>query len=172
MSDVLQTIKTRRSIRKFKADQITKEQLEAIVTAGLYAPSAKNTQNWQLTVVQGEEKLELLRAAIAEEIGVPNYPRFYNAPTLIFVSTPKDYDFGPYDSSLVLENIFLEANALGVGSVWINQLLNIGDKPSVRKVLSQLKLPENHKVWGIAALGYADGEVNTDRVNKGVVVYA
>lgn len=172
MSEVLQNIRTRRSVRKYRNEQISREQLDDILTAGLYAPSAGNTQNWQLTVVQGEEKLELLRAAIAGALGRPDYSRFYNAPTLIMVSTPGDYDLGSFDSAVVLENIFLEANSLGIGSVWINQLLNIADQPQVRKVLTRLKVPENHRIWGCAALGFTDGAVEKDRVNRGAVVYA
>lgn len=171
MKEVLQNIKTRRSVRKYKDDPIPQEHLEDILTAGLYAPSARNTQNWQLTVVRGEKNLEALRSVVAEAIDQPNYPRFYNAPVLIMVSTPKDYPFGPFDSAAVIQNLFLEAHELGIGSVWVNQLLNICDEPKVREVLSRLRVPEDHKVWGCAALGYAQGEVPTDRENKGVVVY-
>ena len=51
MSQILETIKTRRSARAYKDEQVAKQDLEAILTAGLYAPSANNTQNWQFTVV-------------------------------------------------------------------------------------------------------------------------
>jgi nitroreductase len=172
LSEVLNVIKTRRSVRKFKDQPIVKEQLDDILTAGLYAPSARNTQNWQLTVVQGEEKLEKLRAAMAAALGQPDYPRFYNAPTLVLVSTPADYAFGSFDSAVVLENMFLEAKALGISSVWVNQLMTTCDDPDVREVLTQFKVPVDHKMWGSAALGFADGEVAADRENKGVVVYA
>lgn len=57
-----------------------------------------------------------------------------------------------------LENIFLAAHALGIGSVWINQLNGICDEPAVRAVLTKLKIPENHIVWGMAALGYAEAK--------------
>jgi len=172
MNDVLNNIKTRRSVRSFTDEQIGREDLDAILTAGLYAPSAKNTQNWQLTVVQGAEKLEALRAAIAAALDNPGYGRFYNAPTLVIVSTPADYEFGAVDSAAVLENMFLAAHSLGIGSVWINQLLKISDRIEVRKLLSDLKVPADHRVWCCAALGYAAGEVKKDRENRGKVVFA
>lgn len=172
MSKVFDNIITRRSVRNFKEEQLTKEQLESIITAGLYAPSARNSQNWQFTVVQGVEKLELLRSAIAKVIGKDDYPRFYNAPTLIIISTPRDYELGVFDSSVVLENIFLEAHDLGIGSVWINQLVGNSDHTEVRKVLTQLKVPENHIAWGSAALGFAATQEKQSRENKGIVVYA
>lgn len=172
MSEVLQNIKTRRSVRKFKAEQISKEKLEDILTAGLYAPSAKNSQNWQLTVVQDKDQQERLREAIAVVLERPDYPRFYDAPTLIIVSTPKDYVHGAFDSSVVLQNIFLEAHDLGVGSVWINQLIGISDHPKIREVLTSLKVPTDHTAWGTAALGYPDVEVPSDRENKGTIIFA
>ncbi|MDF2872318.1 MAG: putative dehydrogenase/NAD(P)H nitroreductase [Anaerocolumna sp.] len=172
MSEVLKNIKARRSVRKFSEEQIPQEKLEDILTAGLYAPSGRNSQNWQLTVVQGEEKLELLRAAVGKALGQPDYKRFYDAPTLILVSTPKDYTLGAFDSSLVLENIFLEATDLGIGSVWIHQLAGLSDNPDLREALTQLKVPEDHVTWGSAALGFPAVEVPGDRVNKGVVVYS
>jgi nitroreductase len=172
MSEVLNNIKTRRSVRNFKEEQLTGEQLDHIITAGLYAPSSCNNQYWQFTVVQGVEKLELLQSAISKAIGVTNYHRFYNAPTLIIVSTPREYELGAFDSSVALENIFLEAHELGIGSVWINQLIGNSDHPEVRKVLQLLKVPDNHVAWGSAALGFASVVVTNDRENKGVVVYA
>ena len=172
MNEVLQNIKTRRSVRKFKDEQIAREQLDEILTAGLYAPSARNTQNWQLTVIQGREKLEELQAAVGEALEQPTYSGFYNAPTMVLVSTPEDYAFGAFDSSVVLENMFLAANSFGIRSVWVNQLMNACDDIKVREVLTRFKVPEDHKVWGSAALGFAAVEVPDDRENKGVVEFA
>lgn len=172
MNEVLTNIATRRSVRSFKDDSIGADALDRILTAGLYAPSAKNTQNWQLTVVQGRDKLEALRSAIAAALGNPGYAGFYNAPVLVIVSTPADYEHGAFDSAVVQENMFLAANSLGIGSVWVNQLLRIADQSEVRAVLSGLKVPADHKVWCCAALGYAAGEVKRDRENRGKVVYA
>ena len=54
--------------------------------------------------------------------------------------------------------------ALGIGSVWINQLNGICDEPAVRALLTKLKIPENHVVWGMAALGYANNQITkTDK---------
>jgi len=172
MNPVIESIKTRRSVRNFKDEQLKGSDLDAILNAGLYAPSARNTQNWQLTVVQSAEKLSLLRNAISEALANPGYSRFYNAPTLVVVSTPADYEFGAQDAAVVLENMFLAAHSLGIGSVWVNQLLSISGHAAVRPVLSGLKVPADHRVWACAALGYAAGETKTDRENKGKVVFA
>lgn len=61
MDDVLETIKSRRSIRRFKGDALTREQVERILQAGIYAPSAKNRQPWEFVVLSGKEKEEAVR---------------------------------------------------------------------------------------------------------------
>lgn len=171
MNQTLDIIKTRRSVRSFKESQIPKAELEEIITCGLYAPSARNTQNWQFTVVQDENSLEELRKAIGEAVGNPDYPRFYNAPTLIIVSAPKDYKHAMADCACALENMFLAANSLGLGSVWINQLLDTGGNAKIRELLTKFKIPAEHNVCGCAAIGYPAESFGEKRENKGKVVY-
>ena len=63
-----------------------------------------------------------------------------------------------WDNACALENIFLAAHSMGLGTVWINQLSDTCDVPEVRAVLTEFGVPENHKVFGIAAIGYAAAE--------------
>ncbi len=172
MSQILENIKTRRSVRSYQDKALPKSDLEQILTAGLYAPSANNTQNWQFTVVEGTDKLTQLQKAVGAALGNANYHRFYNAPVLVIVSAPKDYPHAMADCSCALENMFLMAHDLGIGSVWINQLTDTYDDKGVRAVLSRFGVPENHQVCGCAALGYAASEEKKDRKNMGVIVYA
>ena len=166
MNEVLQNIITRRSVRKFTDISITDDILDEILTAGLYAPSAMNTQPWLLTVVRDMEKLEMLRKAIAKALDRPDYHRFYNAPVLVIVTVPVDYRHGIADTACVLENMFLAAHAESIGSVWINQLKDCCNDQEVRKILTSFGIPEDHVCYGCGAFGYADGDVPTDRVNK------
>lgn len=172
MSQTFEAIKTRRSTRAYQDKPLPKNDLEQILTAGLYAPSANNTQNWQFTVVEDVAKLTELQKAVGAALGNPSYHRFYNAPVLVVVSAPKDYSHAMADCSCALENIFLAAHDLGIGSVWINQLTDTYDSPEVRAVLDRFGVPESHQVCGCAALGYAVSEPAKDRENKGVIVYA
>lgn len=172
MDGVFETIKKRRSVRDYLDKPVLPGDLDKILEAGLSAPSARNTQNWQFTVVQGKEKLETLRAAVAKAIGNPSYGRFYNAPVLIMVSAPRDYPHAMADCACALENIFLQACAAGLGSVWINQLSGICDQEEVRTLLRSWRVPDSHLVFGCAALGYASGPVPSGRENKGTVVFA
>lgn len=173
MNETLKVLQTRRSVRAYQAEQISQETLDEILKAGLYAPSARNTQNRQFTVVQGEEKLEALRGVMAQALKREDYGRFYGAPTLIIVSAPRDYEHAAPDCAVALENMFLAAKALGLGSVWINQLCGpTADVPAVRELLAKFSVPGSHLVYGCAAIGKPDGEVPEDRENKGAVVFA
>lgn len=60
MNEVLKTLKGRRSIRAYLPDQIPNEDLQAILEAGIYAPTAHNDQPWHFTVIQNKEKLQYI----------------------------------------------------------------------------------------------------------------
>ena len=169
MNEILKNIKTRRSVRKFSSRMIDADALNEIITAGLYAPSAMNTQLWQITVVKNEEKIVALQKAIANALDRPDYHRFYGAPVFVIVTVPEDYRHGAVDTACVLQNMFLAAHSLGVGSVWINQIRDCYDNAQVRAILTEAGIPENHICFGCAAIGYADCELHADRENKGVV---
>lgn len=171
MNQVLENIKTRRSVRSFREKPISREDLSAIVEAGQYAPTAMNRQNFQFTVLTGKEKIEGLAKVIREELGNgPDY-NFYAPAALVLLSCDRENSNGMLDCACALQNIFLAAHSLSIGSVWINQLRDICDKPAVRQVLSALGLPESHVVWGMAALGYA-AETPSAPVRRSKVVYA
>lgn len=157
MNDFLKTIMTRRSVRAFKPDPVSREELEALLEAAAYAPSAMNRQTWEFTAVANTEKIQKLAALIKEELGRDNYDMYHPA-ALIIPSNLKDNPFGKEDNACALENIFLAAHSMGIGSVWINQLQGICDKPAIRAFLTELGIPEDHVVYGMAALGYAASE--------------
>ena len=78
----------------------------------------------------------------------------YDPAALIIPSNLKDSRFGMEDNACALENVFLAAYSHGVGSVWINQMRDICDEPSIRALLTDIGLPEDHVIYGMAALGY------------------
>ena len=169
MNKVLENILTRRSIRSFKDEQIKDEDLEMILKAGTYAPSGMNRQSWKFTALQNKEKIQELAKVIREALGRDESYNMYNPVTIILVSYDKDNTNGLADCSCALENIFLMANSLGIGSCWINQLKTICDEPEVRKLLNELEIPENHIVWGMAALGYAAEAPKEHTIKEGTI---
>lgn len=171
MNQVLENIKSRRSIRSFLPKPISREDLEIILEAGQYAPTGMNRQQFQFTVLTSQPKLAVLAKAIREEIGADESYNFYGPNALILLSCDPENHNGMLDCACALQNIFLAAHSMGIGSVWINQLRDICDKPAVRRVLDGLGVPGDHVVWGMAALGYA-AETPAAAPRKSQVVFA
>lgn len=175
----LETILTRRSIRSFKEEQIAEDQLQTILEAGLWAPSAMNQQPWHFTVVQNKEMLSKINEACrlaflnskdksrAERTKVPNFQVFHAAPTLVVISADEAAIAPAQDSALALSNIMLAAHSIGVGSCWIHALRLIEDKA----LLEELKIPANYKIYGSAALGYAQQAGKAPTRKEGTVHY-
>jgi len=153
MHEVIKAIMTRHSTRSFTEQPVTKADLEVIVDAARFAPSARNLQLWQFTVVQNPDVLKRLAKAVGAALGNDNY-NFYCPSALIITSAEREFPFGTYDCACAMENMFLAAHALGLGSVWINQLQATCEDPSVRAILTEIGVPTNHIAHGSAAIGY------------------
>lgn len=158
MNETMKTILTRRSIRKFTTEPIAEEILRDVVDAGMHAPSGMCRKTWQFTVVTNKGLIEKITETIAKVLGREGYD-MYKPVALVIPSNERDSVYGREDNACALQNIFLAAKSYGVGSVWINQLTNICDEPEIREILNKFGVPENHIVYGLAALGYADTSV-------------
>jgi nitroreductase len=179
MNEVIENILTRRSIRTYKEDQISDEELNIILEAGKCAPSGGNSQTWRFTVVQNKEKLEQLNSVVREafknlEVDEKTYRSkksgkkaaenhdykfYYSAPTLIIVSNDREYSNCMADSAVALENILLATHSIGIGACFINQLTWFCDDKNVRKLLTDIGIPENYVVCGSASIGYNSGSI-------------
>ncbi len=161
MNETLKVIASRYSCRNFENQLITEEELKIILNAGLLAPSAMNSQVDEAFAVINTDLIDELALAINEafkqlDIKKPdNYYCTYHAPVLVIVSGPKDYTRLKEDGSCMLENMFLAAESINIGSCWINQLRDTQNLENVRAVLSKIGIPSNHQVVGCAALGYS-----------------
>lgn len=153
MNTVLENIYTRRSCRSFTEQPIPEEALTEILQAAVCAPSGMNRQTWQFIAITNREKIQRLAQAAAEVLGRENYD-MYRPTVLILAANEKESPFAREDNACALENIFLAAHSLGIGSVWLNQLKDICDEPAVRDVLNSFGLRPDHAVFGAAALGY------------------
>jgi nitroreductase len=169
MTDVLQVIKNRRSTRAFTAEQITRAELEQILEAGAWAPSGRGYQGWHFTAIHNAEKVQELAAAVRAALGLADGYRFYGAPSFIIVSYERDYEHAWLDGSAAVENMLLEAEALGLGSCWINQVRVGCDKPELRAVLTALGVPEDHMVIASIALGHIDKPTEPKPRKEGVI---
>lgn len=158
MNDVLETIKTRRSIRKFRPDMVPQEILDRIIEAGTYAATGKNRQSpiiLQVTNREVRDRISRLNCAIGGwEAG---FDPFYGAPAILIVLARKDSPHRVYDGSLVMGNLMLAAHALGVGSCWIHRAREEFETEEGAALLRSLGITEEYEGIGHCALGYADG---------------
>ncbi len=165
--DVLEAIKGRRSIRKYKPDPVSDEALDAVLEAVRWAPSWANTQCWEVIVVREPE----MKAKIAESLpsGNPALSSVRDAPILLVlcairnisgfkkgeVTTDKG-DWFMFDIGLAMENLCLAAHSLGLGTVIIGLF-------DAKKVEGLLGVPGNISVVAMTPLGYPQGEVSAPR---------
>lgn len=175
MNEVIKTILGRRSIRAFTDKKIEVADLDTILQAAVYAPSGRNTQDWQFTVVQDQKKLLQLNDQIRKALErASDYNCYYHAPVLVIASHDKDSKLAPCDCACALQNMFLAAASLGIGSCWINQLVpwQAGSDAAVKTMLHELGIPANHVVYGCAALGYAQNVPPAPPRREGTIVRA
>lgn len=164
-TNFLEIIRTRRSYRSYKPEQITDEQLDAVLEAGTYAPTSRGLQSPFIVAVQHKELLARLAKMNAEVMGVTTNP-YYDAPTYVLVFVPADAPNGIQDASLVLENMMLAAHAQGLGSCWIHREREMFATAEGQELMAQWGLPEGLVGIGALALGYPDGEPSPAKPRK------
>lgn len=156
-TEFLQMIKTRRSCRKYKAEQITDEELKAVLEAGTYAPTSRGMQAPYIVAVQNEAQRRQLAEMNARVMGVTSNP-YYDAPTYVLVLVPGDANNPVQYGSCVLENMMLAAHALGLGSCWIHREREMFATPEGKELMKSWGLPDGLIGIGALALGYPEGE--------------
>ena len=156
-TNFLDIIRTRRSCRSYKPQQITDEQLNAVLEAGTYAPTSRGLQSPFIVAIQNKDLLKLLAEMNAEVMGTTTNP-YYDAPTYILVFVPDGFANGVYDAALVLENMMLAAHAQGLGSCWIHREREMFATEEGKELMKQWGLPDGLIGIGALALGYPEGE--------------
>lgn len=170
MNQTIQSFLTRRSIRRYRPEQVTDEHLDLVLDAGLYAPSGMNTQGTVLVAVRDKETRDLLSRLNAAVMDSDRDP-FYGAPCVIVVlADPDSYRCWVEDGSLVMGNLLNAAHALGLGSCWINRAREVFDTDEGKVLLKKWGLPENLRGIGNCILGYPDEDPNPKPRAKGRIV--
>ncbi|MCQ1533917.1 MULTISPECIES: nitroreductase [Mitsuokella] len=174
--DVFSCIATRHSTRKFKEEPVPQEVLDKVIEAGRQAPSGKHKNQSRFIVIRKKEVLQELIALVQQEFAkmevTPEnddnfggairaakkggYVFMYNAPVLIVVANKRDYGNKYADVSCAMQNMMLAANALDLGSCWINQLRWLQDNPVLRAYLQKLGMAEDEEVCASLSIGYPD----------------
>ena len=170
MSDVLETIKSRRSIRKYNSDMIPQDKLEKIIEAGTYAATGMGKQSPIIIAVTNKELRDKLSAMNAKIMGVEIAP-FYGAPVVLIVLADKARPTYIYDGSLVMGNLMLEAEAQGIGSCWIHRAKEEFESEEGKELLRSLGIEGDYEGIGHCILGYADGDAPKAAPRKDSYVY-
>jgi len=170
--DSLDLIMTRRSIRKFKPEQVPDEVISRIIHAGSYAPSALALQPWGFIVIQNKDFLQkvsdyckpimisLMKEAhdgmsdsFRDLLQSEGYSIYYHAPMVIMVIGKSTSRFREIDCSLCAENMMLAAHALGIGSCWVGSTEVAYDNPDI---MAGFQIPDGYSPVGTIVFGYPD----------------
>ena len=164
-NEVLKAIKERRSIRRYKTDQITDEELKTVLEAGTWAATGHGTQEPFIIAVQNPETCAQLRKMNAEVMGVESDP-YYGAPTIVIVLAPESNANAIKDGSLILGNMMLAAHSIGLSSCWINREDAMFASEEGKNLLKEWNLPDGLIGVGALALGYASAHPHTVKPRK------
>lgn len=172
MSAVLENMKSRRSVRKFKPDMVPQEILDQITEAGLYAASGMGRQATIMLQVTNKELRDKI-AKMNQEIGgwKEGFDPFYGAPVILIVLADKDRPTYLYDGSLVMGNLMNAAESLGIGSIWIHRAKEEFESDFGKQILAKLGITGNYEGIGHCALGYAAEQAAAPAPRKEDYVY-
>ena len=157
---VLDSMRDRRSIRRYKPDLPPKEALQQIIDAGLYAASGHGLQTAIIVAVTDKTLRDRL-SEMNRVIGgwAEGFDPFYGAPVILIVLAEKSWPTAVYDGSLVMGNLMLAAHSLGLGSIWIHRAREEFETDEYRQLLADHGIEGEWVGIGHCAVGYADGEI-------------
>jgi nitroreductase len=161
MNETIENLKTRRSIRKFKDEQISDEDLKTILEAGTYAPTGRGLQSPKIVVIQNSETIKEFSAWNRSyfPVDVPeDMDPLYGAKTLLIVLADSEVPTYVEDGASVLAVLVNATHAVGVGSCWIHRAKEVMAEPEWQEWISSLGLEGEYEGIGNLTLGYLDGE--------------
>ena len=173
MNAVIESMLTRRSIRKFKDTPVPQQLVDEVVKAGTYAASGHGSQPWLVVQVTDPEVRTRLRKANAAVMGAgPDADPFYGAPVWLIVLADRSNPNHVYDGTLMMGNMMLAAHALGLGSCWINRAREEFDMPEWKEWLKSLGVEGDYEGIAHLALGYPDGAPREAKPRKACFIKA
>lgn len=145
--DILELIKTRRSIRKFSQEHVSDDVINSIMEAGTWAPSGLNNQPWKFAVIRDNHLKKELSHLTHYSATVLNA----NALIAVFLDHSLSYD-RTKDAQAIgacIQNMLLYIHSVGLGAVWLGQILKNRDR-----VLELIEGPADHELMAVIALGH------------------
>jgi nitroreductase len=171
---LIDLIRNRRAVRKYRDQQITDEELNLILEAGIYAPSAGGGQRVRIVALQDREiseQLGRINVAVmrrtagvtvsAEQPSIIDDPTiksgFYKAPTVCIIFNREAGQYSISDSFCSAENMLLEASDLGVASTIIGRAEMTFESDLGKRLMKEWNIPEDYIARCFVILGYIDG---------------
>lgn len=152
--ELSEAIQKRRSIRRFKADEVSTEDLDAIMRAGTLAPTGCNRQEIDFIAVVDPLVLNEIRS-----VCLKGRDAFYSAPAVIFCIGHGDLTLADLDCGAAMENMALTATDLGLGSVWVHSArAELNEPAAFEHVRERLGLLPGSTILDCLAVGHPDQE--------------
>jgi len=152
---MLDAIARRASCRSYKPDPVPEEMIDELIRAGLSAPSANNARPWHLIIVRDAKK----RTALSHTHQWANFCAQSPVVIAVCADEKKSPHWWPEDCAAAIENILLQATALGLGTCWVgvrgSEKRGMEREEHVRNVLN---LPDNIRVSALIAVGFPESE--------------
>jgi len=155
MNDVIRCLLTRRSVKKYRAEQVEEEKLEQILQAGSYAACGMGKQAGKIVVLQDPADIAQLEKLNAQILGNPDLHPFYGAPTVCVVLADAAAFTAVEDGSLTLGNLMNAAHSLGIASCWIHRAREVFASAEGKALLQQWGVEGEWIGIGHCILGYA-----------------
>lgn len=171
MNEVLNSLLTRRSVKKYKPDPVPRDVLKRILEAGTYAANGMAKQSAIIVAVTNKQLRDRIAAMNAAVMGREGIDPFYGAPVVLIVLADKNIPTYVYDGSLVMGNLMTAAHAEGIGSCWIHRAKEEFESDEGKALLKAWGVEGNYEGIGHCILGYADGEPRKALPRKENFVY-
>ena len=168
--DAFEIIKDRRSVKKYTDKPVPRELIEKVCRAGTWAATGMGRQSPIILAVTNKEVRDKLSKINAEVMGAKNDP-FYGAPVVLVVLANKAMPTAIYDGSLVMGNMMIEAESLGLGSCWIHRSKEEFETEYGKRLLKELGIEGEYEGIGNLILGYGDGEKPRPKPRKENYIY-
>lgn len=168
--ELVEAIKTRRSIRRFKEEPVAKEVIQELIDTAVWAPSASNRQPWGFAVITDRDYLKRLsdeaKVDLLAKMGDqpesqryrammqnPDFNIFHNAPAVIIIYGKKDNTWSKYDCSMVAQNLMLAAWEKGLGTCWIGFAHHVCNTPEFK---AKHNISDEYELMAPIILGYPE----------------
>lgn len=159
MNEVIRALMERRSVRSYRSEKITEEELSVILNAGLYAPSGMNRQPAVMVAVEDKATRDTLSAMNAAVMGRDGDP-FYGAPVVVVVLANRALSgTAVEDGCLVMQNLMLAAHSIGIGSCWIHRAREMFETEAGKALLQKWGLEGDYVGVGNCILGYPNDPI-------------